>query len=45
MSDSRPATARPATRADAILRDLKDRSTLDIPIVDAHHRHCHVDGP
>src|SRR3712207_4178680 len=37
MSDSRPATARPATRADAILRDLKDRSTLDIPIVDAHH--------
>jgi predicted TIM-barrel fold metal-dependent hydrolase len=37
MSDSRASTTRPAPRAGSILRDLKDRSTLDIPIVDAHH--------
>ena len=37
MGNSQSAEARPAARADSILKTLKDRSTLDVSIVDAHH--------
>ncbi len=37
MSEGSAAEARPAAGAGGILAGLKDRSSLDIPIVDAHH--------
>jgi predicted TIM-barrel fold metal-dependent hydrolase len=37
MGNSQSAEARPAAHAGSILSTLKDRSTLDIPIIDAHH--------